>query len=200
MSTTYQAGPGQVSPGQTVPEYGSVTINPIPTNGAIQPVTEYGSFMLDLNQSTMERHISEAKVQLNIARDQLRSLTKANKELIAGTVTSHVSTGSVTIGGVLYAVLESRFDFGAKLGKLQFNGTLGGLPVGINGYTGGAEFLMSPDQLAALGTIDIQVNATPAQCFICWRHNMRILGAFYGTGSGVNGFGAIGNGTFKQMY
>ena len=211
MSTTYQASPGQASAphqangnqansSQAVTEYGSVTIDPVPANGASQTSAEYGSLMLDLNQSTMERHISEAKVQLNIARDQLRTLTKANKELISGNVTSHISTGNVTIGGVLYAVIESRFDFGVKLGRLQFNGALGGLPVGINGYTGGAEFFLPPDQLAALGTVDIQVNATPVQCFICWRHNMRILGAFYGTGSGVSGFGAIGNGTFKQLY
>src|SRR5258708_113921 len=174
-------------------------LDPIPRNGANQVNTEYGAITLDLHQNTLERHIAEAKIQLNIARDQLRTLTKANRDLIAGNVTSYISTGSVTIGGVLYAVIESNLDFGARLERLQFNGVLGGLPVGVNGYTGGAEFFLSPDQLATLGTVDIQVDATPVQCFICWRHNTRILGAFYGTGSGVSGFGAIGNGTFKQI-
>lgn len=215
MSATYQpgsshassshAGAGQgnitnqVNPGQVGAEYGTVMVDPITRNGVSQAGTEYGALTLDLNQNALERHIGEAKIQLNIARDQLRTLTKANKELIAGNVTSHVATGSVTIGGVFYAVIESKLDFGAKLGRVYFNGNLGGLPIGVNGYSGGAEFFLPPDQLAALGPVDIQVNATPVQCFICWRHNTRILGAFYGTGSGASGFGAIGNGAFKQI-
>lgn len=206
MSTIYQNGTNQViaanqgNSSQAVTEYGNVTLDPMLRNDANQTGNDYGSLMLDLNQSTMERHIAEAKVQLNIARDQLRMLTKANRDLIAGNVTSHVATGSITIGGVLYAVLESRLDFGLKLGRLQFSGALGGLPVGVNSYNGGAEFFSSPDQLAALGAVDIQVDATPAHCFICWRHHTRILGAFYGTGSGVSGFAASGTGTFKLLY
>jgi hypothetical protein len=184
---------------QVSTDYGAVMLDPMPRNGANQVSTEHGAVMLDLNRNSLERHIAEAKIQLNIARDQLRTLVKANRDLIAGNVTSYTSTGSVTIGGVLYTVIESKFDFGTRLEGLRFNGTLGGLPVGVNGYNGGAEFFLSPDQLAALGTIDVQVDATPVQCFICWRHNTRILGAFYGTGSGVSGFGASGNGTFKQI-
>lgn len=221
MSTRYQASNGQVSAtnhigtnqasatdlvnasqanlGQSVNEYGAVTLDPAPRNGANQVSSEYG-VTLELNQNTLERHVAEAKIQLNIARDQLRTLAKANRDLIAGNVTSYISTGSVTIGGILYAIMESKLDFGTKLGRLQFNGTLSGLPVGVNGYNGGAEFFLSPDQLATLGTVDIQVDATPVQCFIYWRHNTRILGAFYGTGTGVSTFGAIGNGTFKQIY
>jgi len=199
VSTNQASATDQVSTSQAVSEYGSVTLDSIPKNGANQIRAEYGAVMLELNQNTLERHITEAKIQLNIARDQLRTLAKANRDLISGNVTSYVSTGSVTIGGVLYAVIESKLDFGARLGRLQFNGALGGLPVGVNGYNGGAEFFLSPDQMAALGTVDIQVDATPVQCFICWRHNTRILGAFYGTGSGVSGFGAIGNGAFKQL-
>lgn len=185
---------------QAVAEYGVAQFDTIQRKSANQINTDYGSLMLDLNQSTMERHIAEAKVQLNIARDQLRTLTKANRDLIAGNVTSHVATGSITIGGVLYAVLESNLDFGARLGRLQFSGALGGLPVGVNSYNGGAEFFLPPDQLMALGTVDIQIDATPVQCFICWRQHTRILGAFYGTGSGVSGFGASGTGVFKQTY
>jgi hypothetical protein len=199
VSTNQASATDQVSTSQAVSEYGSVTLDSIPKNGTNQIHAEYGAVMLELNQNTLERHITEAKIQLNIARDQLRTLAKANRDLISGNVTSYVSTGSVTIGGVLYAVIESKLDFGARLGRLQFNGALGGLPVGVNGYNGGAEFFLSPDQMAALGTVDIQVDATPVQCFICWRHNTRILGAFYGTGSGVSGFGAIGNGAFKQL-
>jgi hypothetical protein len=221
MSTRYQAGNGQVSAtnhistnqasatdlvnasqanlGQSVNEYGAVTLDPAPRNGANQVSSEYGVTM-ELNQNTLERHVAEAKIQLNIARDQLRTLAKANRDLIAGNVTSYISTGSITIGGILYAILESKLDFGTKLGRLQFNGTLSGLPVGVNGYNGGAEFFLSPEQLATLGTVDIQVDATPVQCFIYWRHNTRILGAFYGTGTGVSTFGAIGNGSFKQIY
>jgi len=199
VNGTEQVGPNQVHIGQVVGEYGSATLDSLSKNHINQISTEHGALTLELNQSTLERHIAEAKIQLNIARDQLRTLAKANRDLIAGNVTSYISTGSVTIGGVLYAMIESKLDFGTKLGRLQFNGTLGGLPVGVNGYNGGAEFFLSPDQIAALGTVDIQVDATPVQCFICWRHNTRILGAFYGTGSGVSGFGAIGNGTFKQF-
>lgn len=199
VNATDQVSTGPANLVQAGGEYGSVTLESISKNNISQINTEYGSVTLELNQSTLERHIAEAKIQLNIARDQLRTLTKANRDLIAGNVTSYISTGSVTIGGVLYAVIESKLDFGTKLGRLQFNGTLGGLPVGVNGYNGGAEFFLSPDQIAALGTVDIQVDATPVQCFICWRHNTRILGAFYGTGSGVNGLATIGNGTFKQI-
>jgi hypothetical protein len=198
-TATDQASASQANISQGVSENRSVTLDSIPRNVANQASTEYGGVMLEMNHSTLERHIVEAKMQLNIARDQLRTLTKANRDLIAGNVTSYVSTGNVAIGGALYAVIESKLDFGARLGRLQFNGALGGLPVGINAYNGGAEFFLSPDQIAALGTIDVQVDATPAQCFIYWRHNMRILGAFYGTGSGVSGFGAVGNGTFKQI-
>lgn len=193
----------------------AITLDSISRNSANQLSTEYGAVTLELNQNTLERHIVEAKIQLNIARDQLRTLARANRDLIAGNVTSYIATGSVTVGGVLYAVIESKLDFGARLGRFQFNGALGGMPVGVNGYSGGAEFFLSPEQMAALGPVDIQVDATPVQCFICWRHNTRILGAFYGTGSGVSGFGAIGafygtgagvsgfgsigNGTFKQI-
>ncbi|HEX7737095.1 MAG TPA: hypothetical protein VF458_19780 [Ktedonobacteraceae bacterium] len=214
-STTDQISASQANNGQVANETGSVALDSIPRNGANhnQIGTEYGSLTLELNQNTLERHIVEAKIQLNIARDQLRTLAKANRDLIAGNVTSYVCTGNVTVGGVLYAVIESKLDFGTRLGRYQFNGSLGGLPVGVNGYSGGAEFFLSPDQMAALGTIDIQVDATPAQCFIYWRHNTRILGAFYGTGSGasgvgaigafyssgVSGVGSIGNGTFKQL-
>lgn len=216
-STTDQVSADQVIDNQAVNELGSVSLDSIQRNGAnhSQVSTEYGALTLELNQNTLERHIVEAKIQLNIARDQLRTLARANKDLIAGNVTSYIATGNVTIGGVLYAVIESKLDFGVRLGRYQFNGSLGGLPVGVNGYTGGAEFFLSPDQMATLGPVDIQVDVTPVQCFICWRHNTRILGAFYGTGSGVSGFGAIGafygtgsgvsgigsigNGTFKQI-
>lgn len=217
MSTKYQASTGQTdatdqastgqinvtdqaSTGQAVSEYGAVTLDSIPPRTSVNQIsTGYGSVTLELNQNTLERHIVEAKIQLNIARDQLRTLAKANRDLIAGNVTSYISTGNVTIGGILYAVIESKLDFGARFGRFQFNGTLSGLPVGVNGYSGGAEFFFPPDQMAALGTVDIQVDATPVQCFIYWRHNTRILGAFYGTGSGVSGYGASGNGAFKQI-
>lgn len=199
-SSSQASQTNQSDSNQAITEYGTVTLDTTQRSGVNQVSNDYGPIALDLNQSTMERHIAEAKVQLNIARDQLRMLTKANRDLIAGNVTSHISTGNITIGGVLYAVIESKLDFGTRLGWLQFNGALGGLPIGVSGYNGGAEFFLPPDQLAALGTVDIQVDATPVQCFICWRHNTRILGAFYGTGSGVSGFGASGTGTFKQLY
>lgn len=200
QATVSQPGtPNHVNTSQAISEYGAVMLDSISKNGAHHISIDHGAVTLELNQNTLERHIVEAKIQLNIARDQLRTLAKANRDLIAGNVTSYVSTGSVTIGGMLYAVIESKLDFGARLGRLQFSGTLGGLPVGVNGYNGGAEFFLPPEQIAALGAVDIQVDATPVQCLIYWRHNTRILGAFYGTGSGVSGFGAIGNGTFKQI-
>jgi len=199
-NTSLTSQNNQTDTNQALAEYGAAQSETIQRKGANQINTDYGSISLDLNQSMMERHIAEAKVQLNIARDQLRTLTKANRDLIAGNVTSHVSTGSITIGGVLYAVVESKLDFGVRLGRLQFSGALGVLPVGVNSDNGGAELFLPPEQLASLGTIDIQVDATPVQCFICWRHNTRILGAFYGTGSGVSVFSASGTGIFRQIY